>query len=182
MLAIDSADARVLGYVAAAALAIAWGTAELRVTRRGPSNWWPAYWWTSAIVFVTMAIARASELGDFVGELGRDQARSSGWYEGRRVYQGAAVVVIAAVWFIGVVVAVWRVPPRRRRYLPHAVGLSSLLAFAAIRIVSLHQVDALLYRRHIGDVRIVTVTEFALLAVTVTAGLVGAPLGRRRAR
>jgi hypothetical protein len=59
-------------------------------------------------------------------------------------------------------------PPRRRRYLAHIVALSAIIAFAAIRLVSLHQVDSVLYRRDIGGVRIVSIVELLMLvAATV---------------
>jgi hypothetical protein len=168
---LDSGWLRVGAYAVVAAQATLWGFRERRwVVARG-FDWWPTYWFLSAIMLVTMGVARAGALGDLVSEIGRDQARSSGWYESRRTLQAAAVVVVAIVWAIGVLVAIWRVPPRRRRYLPHVLALSTVIAFAAVRIVSLHHVDTVLYRRDIGGVRIVAIAELTLLAVTLLAAL-----------
>ena len=93
----------------------------------------------------------------------------SGWYETRRPLQAAVVVALGAAWFITVTVACWRTPERRRRYLPMGLMVVTLAAYAAIRVVSLHQIDALLHRREIAGVRVGTVIEMTLLLV---AGLV----------
>ena len=66
-------------------------------------------------------------------------------------------------------VAVWRVPERRRRYLPAALVVFTLVCFAGIRIISLHQVDTLLYNRPIRGVRIVAIVELTGVALTILA-------------
>lgn len=176
---LDSSGTRVVAYVAVAALAAAWYVRERR-SLAGPLALgedararWPAYWMLTAVVLATMAIGRAGALGDVVAELGREQARGGGWYERRRELQAGAVGVIATAWLLAVFVAIWRVPPRRRRYLPNVVVISSLVAFAAVRMISLHQIDALLYRRDIGGLRIVTIVELGLLAIaSITIAIV----------
>lgn len=169
---LDAGSVRVAGYLVVAGVALVLWWSEQRHPARVEREWWPTYWWTSAALLLSMAAARAGSLGDLVGELGREQVRSGGWYDARRTLQAVSVIAVSALWGLGVIIAVWRVPPRRRRYLPHAVGVSGLVAFAAIRIVSLHQVDALLYRRDIAGVRIVSILELTLLAVTAVAGIV----------
>lgn len=164
---LDSGWLRVGGYAAAAALAALWGRRERVGLASRDVDWWPTYWMMSALLLVIMGASRAGGLGDLVGEFGREQARSGGWYETRRAAQAIAVVGVSLAWLAGVIVAIWRVPPRRRRYLPHVVALSTVLAFAAIRIVSLHQIDTVLYRRDIGGVRIVAITELTLLSLVM---------------
>lgn len=70
---------------------------------------------------------------------------------------------------MSVVVAIWRVPERRRRYLPAAIVVSSLICFAAIRMVSLHYVDALLYNHPIVGVRIGSIVELGLTTLALAA-------------
>jgi hypothetical protein len=41
------------------------------------------------------------------------------------------------------------------------------MCFAGIRIISLHQVDAVLYRRHIGGAKVGSVVEFLGLATAI---------------
>jgi hypothetical protein len=101
-----------------------------------------------------------------VADLGRGRAADSGWYETRRPVQAAVVVALGAVWFVTVSVACWRTPERRRRYLPMGLMVVTLAAYAAIRLVSLHHIDTLLYRREIADIWVGTVIEVTLLIVT----------------
>lgn len=175
---LDANGFRVAAYLAVAAIAAVWARRERHHPDRLARDWCPPYWWLSALLLLAMAVARAGSFGELVGELGREQARSSGWYETRRAVQAVAVVTMAAVWFVGVVVAIWRVPPRRRRYLPHAVGVSGVAAFAMIRIVSLHQLDTLLYRRDLGGIRVVSVIELGLLIATALVGVTTARFPR----
>jgi len=164
----NSNEARILGYVGLVGLAL---IARMRERRRAPGadGVWPPFWWWTAAFLAAMAVGRAGEIGGLIGELGREQANDSGWYESRRPLQAAVVGGLGFVWFSVVAVALWRTPERRRRYLPVGVMVVTIAAFAAVRIVSLHQVDALLYRRHVGPVRVSTMVEWCLLACTALA-------------
>ena len=93
------------------------------------------------------------------------------WYESRRRLQGAVVATVGLTWFVAVTAACWRVPARRRRYLPMIVIVLTLGAYAAIRVVSLHQIDAILHRRHFAGVRYGTAIEYALLVVAGACAL-----------
>jgi hypothetical protein len=130
-----------------------------------PAAWPPFWYWTGALL-LAMALGRAIDLGDVAGDELRAQARSGGWYESRRKFQSLVVAGLALAWLAIVFTAVWRVPERRRRYLPVIVAVVTLAAYAAVRVVSLHQIDGLLYRRRIGDVRYGTAIEFTVLAFT----------------
>lgn len=163
---LDSGSLRVVGYLAVGTVAMIRFGLEQRVAKPRPPASWPFYWLLSALLLFFLGLSRATSLGGLIADLGRDQARSEGWYDARRTVQAFTVIAVIAVWFIGVVVAVWRVPPRRRRYLPSVVSISTLVAFAAVRMVSLHHIDTLLYRRGVGHVRFVAVIELMLLAAT----------------
>jgi hypothetical protein len=66
-----------------------------------------------------------------------------------------------------VVVALWRAPERRRRYLPVALVVFTLMCYAGMRLVSLHQIDALLYHRELAGLKIDTVLELIGLGVAL---------------
>lgn len=168
---LDTDVLRSLAYGLAGALALVWYGRE---TRTGVPEHWPRYWLLSAAMLLTMGMTRLGGFGDLVSELGREQVRSSGWYEGRRVLQAGIVAVVTGVWLVSVLVAILRVPPRRRRYLPHAVVVSAVVAFAFVRLVSLHQIDSLLYRRDVAGARVVAVVEVLLLACVVPATFIWA--------
>lgn len=174
---IDSGWIGVAAYGIVAVIAVQWGLRERRALADHRLDWWPTYWFTSAALLVTMGLARATDVGGLVADFGREQARHEGWYDTRRTFQALAVAAVAATWLIGILVAIWRIPLRRRRYLRHVIALSTLIGFAAVRIISLHHIDSLLYRTDIGGVRIVSIVELTLLVVTAVAG-VGARFDR----
>lgn len=132
---------------------------------------WPPFWLVTAGFLAAMAIGRAGDIGTLVGDLGRDQAGDAGWYEIRRPVQAVGVAVLGAAWFVMVAAACLQSFLRRRRYLPMSLMIMTIAAYAALRIVSLHHVDVLLYRRDIAGARIATVVEIALLVLTALATL-----------
>jgi hypothetical protein len=162
---------RTAGYVVVVAACLAIAVRER--SRRGELPWmWPAFWVVTAIVYAVMAVGRAGELGSLLSDFGRRQARDEGWYEGRRALQVLVVAAVGAIWLIGVAVAIWRVPERRRRYLPTALVTFTTLCFGGMRVVSLHHVDTLLYRRSIEGARVGALIETVLLlaALVTIAG------------
>lgn len=166
---------QVTTYCIVAMLAVGAAIWERQLLRSGDRrDLWPLFWAMTAVVLLTMAIGHAGDLGDLIADYGRRSATSDGWYETRRTAQTTAVAVVGSVWAVVTAVAVWRFPERRRRYLPMAVVTFGLMCFAAIRVISLHQVDSLLYRRDIAGVRIGVLAELSGLAAAAAAILVRA--------
>jgi hypothetical protein len=159
---------RVIGYVVLVGLALLARRRE-RARASQVDGVWPPFWLLTAGFLAVMALGRAGDIGSLLGDLGRGRAVDSGWYETRRPLQAAVVVSLGVAWFITVSIACWRTPERRRRYLPMGLIVVTLAAYAAIRVVSLHHIDTVLYRREIANVRIGTVIEITLLII---AGLV----------
>jgi xanthine/uracil permease len=134
------------------------------------SAWlWPTFWFVTAGVLAAMSLGRTLELDELVTELGRSRARLAGWYRTRRGLQAALVGSVAAVWTVVVLATIWRVPERRRRYLPTAIVVFTMVCFVAIRLVSLHHADALLYNHSIAGVSVVAAVEWTLLALVVAS-------------
>lgn len=174
---LDSDGLRIAGYFAAALVAIVAGERERRSALTAGGGSWQSFWFLGAALLAFMGLAQVVDLGGIISDAGRDQARSRDWYGIRRSYQAVAVGVVALTWGVGVLVSIWRVPERRRRYLPAAVLIFTLVCFGAIRVVSLHQIDTLLYRRSIDGVRMVAVVELALQAA-IAASTVWFPFVR----
>jgi len=173
----DSDGGRVLAYLLATAVALlAWR----REHRRGRSDpgLWPTFWLLSAAFFLAMAVARATDLGGLATELGRSEAMAHGWYADRRRFQAYGAALVGVGWLITVAVALWRVPARRRRYLPAALSMLTLMCFIGVRLISLHQIDSLLYRRQLGGAQFGAVVELVLLAVAILLTAVPPPTGR----
>jgi hypothetical protein len=152
-------------YAAVAALCVFVGLRERHEKHADDIDLLPSFWFVSAALLAFMAFARATDLGDTITEIGRNEVRDEGWYETRRSIQAFVVGAIGLCWAVLVVVGIWRVPERRRRYLPSAVALFTLVCFTAARVISLHQVDTVLYRREIAGARAGVVLELVLVAV-----------------
>jgi hypothetical protein len=173
---VDSDGVRVAAYLIAASVALTTWARERRRARSVPSLW-PTFWLLTAAVFLAMAIGRAADLGGLATELGRSEARAQGWYADRRRIQAVVVAALGATWLIVVATALWRVPARRRRYLPAALAVFTLMCFVGVRLISLHQVDSLLYRRDIAGAQVGALGELALLAVAVVLTAWPPPVG-----
>jgi uncharacterized membrane protein (DUF485 family) len=164
---LDSTALAVCLYALAGATALLLGVIEQRRGAGTDPSLWPTFWFVTGGLLLTMALGRASDVSDLLTDIGREQARSGGWYEVRRSLQAWVIGAVAAVWAVTVAVAVWRVPERRRRYLPTAIAVFTLVCFIGIRLISLHHVDAVLHNREIGGVTIGAVIEVGLLLMVV---------------
>jgi hypothetical protein len=163
----DSTALAVALYALAGATALLLGVVEGQRAIASDPRFWPTFWFATGGLLLIMAAGRASNASDLLTELGRQQARSGGWYDVRRSFQAWVVGAVAAIWAVTVVVAVWRVPERRRRYLPTAVAVFTLVCYVGIRLISLHQVDALLHHRDVRGVAIGAMIEVSLLLLVI---------------
>lgn len=103
-----------------------------------------------------------------IADFGRGQVRGFGWYSLRGQYQQLTLGVLVAIWFVLVVVVIWRIPPSlRARYAPATIAILTVIAFALSRLVSFHRFDVLLDRRDIGGMRLGDVMEVVLLVMLV---------------
>jgi drug/metabolite transporter (DMT)-like permease len=164
---LDSNSLRIAGYSVAAAGALFVGCRELR-RRRVEPDLWPTFWFVTAGLLVVMAIGHLVELGGLASQLGRREAVSEGWYEQRRKLQAIAVASLTALWLVIVLVVSRWVRERRRRYHAMTLIILSLVFFTGVRVVSLHQVDDVLYHREVFGVKIGTAIEVLGLAITIT--------------
>ena len=135
----------------------------------------PAFWLFQAVLLLAMGAALASDAAEAITDLGRERARADSWYLNRRTLQVPIVAAVGVVWLTSTFIAVWRIPPRRRRYLPSVIVVGALVSFAAIRAVSLHQIDSVLYRTDLAGVRIVAILETALLIAVTAAAAASVP-------
>ena len=148
--------------VAVLAMIAAWRREQVSLDRIEAAKHrvlWPVCWLLIGAVYASMALALGFNLSTSIGGVGRDLARSEEWYESRRPLQAAAVSIVGVAWLTIIVVGIWRVPQRRRRYLPSALLCTSLVCFAIIRLVSLHHVDRIVARTEVAGVPFGTVVE-----------------------
>jgi hypothetical protein len=180
---LDTTWCSVLSYILALTITLLLGLSERRTCRISPSatsSLWPGFWFATTILLLAMATGRATDSGELLAEFGRAQARSEGWYRTRRTAQAWVVGAIATAWIVTVFVAIWRVPERRRRYLPTAVVVVTLVCYAGARMISFHPVDAVLYRNDLGGARLGAVIEFAIVWCVIGVTAWQAPTSRPR--
>lgn len=163
----DSTAFVVALYVLAAATALVLALIERRHVHEHDRRLWPTFWFTTAVLLLLMGAGKAGNVSGLLADLGREQARSGGWYETRRTLQAWVIGAVTAIWACTVAIAVWRVPERRRRYLPPAIAVFTLICFVGIRMISLHQVDSLLQRHDVLHITISTIVEAGLLIAIV---------------
>ena len=166
---IDSSAVRASGYVVVALLAALAAFVDRSSPEQPHSRLWRFSLLLAGFLSLLLAVASSGDLSDVLTGFGREQARSAGWYDTRRGAQAVVVVTLFALWCISVLVSIYAVPNRRRTYLPAVIGLFTLWGFVAVRLVSYHDVDTVLYSRHLGGARIVAVVEVSLLAATAGA-------------
>ena len=179
---LDSKWVLVLGYVLAAAAA-GWAGLRERRRRAAEPDLRPCFWFLTAVLLAAMGVARVERVTELVGSAGRRLAYEQGWYDGRRPYQeiGAVSLIGAAVVVVMVVVVVLAVSRRSRgwHYLPACAVMLALAAFAAVRTLSLHEVDATLHDRRYAGIALGPMLELSLLALLLATTFW--PPGARRA-
>jgi hypothetical protein len=167
MVWLDANWVRVAGYLVAATASCVVGLRELGPAR-SDNRLWPPFWFLAGGLLVMMAIGRTGDVGHWLSSLGRRMAVSEGWYASRRKPQAVAVASVAAIGMLTTIVVLWRVKERRRRYVPTALSIFTLLCFAGIRVVSLHEVDDVVYRVEVAGMPLDAAVELALLFTVIT--------------
>jgi hypothetical protein len=103
----------------------------------------------------------------------RDLSREQGWYESRRRYQMAFILLLGGVGTAAIVAAVVVFRSVLRRIAVALVGLGVLATFVLMRAASFHHVDMML---HGGPLPLNWVVELgSVLLIAVAAGLTGRP-------
>ena len=99
------------------------------------------FWIATAVLLVLLGLNKELDLQTLVTTEGRDLAKSFGWYEQRRLVQGAFLLVLAIAAVIGVgALLKWlrRSPPAMKSA---AVGIALLLTFILMRAAAFHHID-----------------------------------------
>lgn len=140
-----------LVYFVAAGLCIWAGRAE-KARSIGRARRWhaPAFWFVLGGLLIALGFNKQLDLQSDLTQVGREMARSEGWYEHRRVIQAIFVVLFAAGAVAAVAGAIWFLRDLWTRYRLAFVGIIYLCAFVIIRAASFHHIDTLLYHTGLG--------------------------------
>jgi hypothetical protein len=158
--------ARVSDFVRFAAYCLLAATALVHASRSRDGRFSAAV----GIVAATLGLALVLGFAGDLANLGRDTARSEGWYEDRRSVQ--ALVVLAAVGsaFLACMAALVFMP--RRVGLRNSVLLALLTAlccYLAVHAISFHQLDSVLNRETAAGIRTGDWVEITLVAAMLLA-------------
>jgi hypothetical protein len=133
-------------YVEAAGLLVAaasagWAARCCR-TRAGQKGADARVWTAVSVLYVALALGRVTRIGPWLGGLLRQLARGHHLYGERRPLQITVTLGLAVVALIALIVGLRSILDFLRRYRLAAACVCITLAFALIRFVSLHEVDA----------------------------------------
>jgi hypothetical protein len=167
----------VLAYLAAAgACGVNW-IAERRAARAGrPAD--PTFWLALGGLLLFLGINKQLDLQTLLGSIGRELARSQGWYAERRFYQVLFIACLGAAGLAALAVLCWAARRRWKRNVLPLTGVVFLYVFVLTRASSFHHVDVLL-RSSVLGVRWNWILELGGIA-TVAAGALAAMRDRRR--
>ncbi len=175
--ALGSTLLREVAYLAAACLcAVAAGRS---MQGRGGRDFVATTFWVgAAALLVFLALSREIELSVRIANMGRDLFRREGWYPDRRPVQRLGIyVIIAAACLAGLAGSLLYLSRGRAHLIFGWLAVVSLVGFLAVRAVSLHAVDAALYRRSIGSIQFNAIVELSatLLVAFAASGFAFAP-------
>lgn len=162
---------RVAAYLVAAALAFLAVSREARTSDR--SRRLAACWLILGLTMVGLGLARVIDFGPWLTGFGRHQARIEGWYDDRREVQYWTVWGVVAATALASLLVLLAAPRETRPALPASLCLLALGGFVAVRAISFHNVDAVLYRYHYRGLLLNTACELGLVllfAICVAGG------------
>lgn len=161
------------GYFVAAALAAraAWRQGGDRTVGASERRKLLAFWGLTAVAMALLGVNKQLDLQSWLTEAMRDLSRAQGWYESRRRYQLAFILLLGGAGTVAIMVAAVVFRSVLRRIAVALVGLGVLGTFVVMRAASFHHVDMLL---HGGPLPLNWVVELgSVLLIAVSAWFAG---------
>ncbi len=100
-----------------------------------------SFWLSVACALFFLCMNKQLDLQSLLTQVGRDWAKSGGWYEQRHTFQTYFIWTLAISGFISLFALSWAVWKAHRRYHFALIGLVFILCFVLIRAASFHHVD-----------------------------------------
>lgn len=104
----------------------------------------PTFWFALCGLMVALGFNKQLDLQTCFTQVGRDMARSEGWYEQRRAVQVIFVVTIFLLGVLTIAASYWYIHGAWRRYRFAFFGIVFLIIFVIIRAASFHHIDLFL--------------------------------------
>ncbi len=134
-------DPTPLGWTITLAYAlVAWRCAALArgAVDRGARR----FWLMLAIGLACLCVNKQLDLQAAVTAYARETAKAAGWYADRRPVQIAALAAAAVLALGALALAGWSMRGRLACVWPAIAGMAVILAYIALRMSSIHEVDA----------------------------------------
>lgn len=119
------------------------------------------FWLANAAILLALALIRELQFTHIIGGPVRDYAHDHNLYDNRRPFQELAVVVIVLGGVVVGAIGAWYLRAYRWWELLTMLGVVYVLSFLAIRAVSLHNIDQVLFRDSIAGLHVGVFLEFA---------------------
>ena len=157
-----------LGYATTALLALA---AARRRHSQGSREAWA--WLLVGLVLAGFAFLRLTAVHEDTVAYLRDLARQGGWYDQRKLLQGALLEVLVVAAAAVIALFALGVHFLRRAILTASTGVALLAMLSLARAMSFHRLDYVL-QREVGPLNLAQYEELVLLLFTGGAALVAA--------
>ena len=110
----------------------------------------PTFWFGLCGVMVFLGVNKQLDLQSCFTQVGRDMAKSEGWYEGRRKVQAVFVMVMGVLGLLTIAASYWYIRGGWRRYRIAFFGIIYLVTFVIMRAASFHHMDIFLQSTFAG--------------------------------
>jgi hypothetical protein len=116
------------------------------------------FWWFMTGLLLCMGINKQLDLQTWFTLTGKAMAKSEGWYERRRIFQGLFIAAISLGGIAATAAVLCILRTRLKEFGLAIIGIIFLGCFIVVRAASFHHVDQLLLSR-IGGLRINWILE-----------------------
>lgn len=156
------------GYGVAACLCLA---AAARRRRQGSREAWA--WLGLSLVLVLFALLRVTALHEVAVAYLRAEARQEGWYEQRKLLQGAVLEILIGAALLTLLLFALALRYLRTAFMTALTAVALLGMLSVARAMSFHRLDYVL-QREFGPLNLAQYEELVLLLFTAGAALAAA--------
>jgi len=123
---------------------VALGSDPNRKSQIANRKFLPTFWFVLCGVLVFLGFNKQLDLQTCFTQVGRDMAKSEGWYENRRIVQAIFLLVLSLLGVATVAASWWYIHGAWRRYRLAFYGILFLITFVIVRATSFHHIDIFL--------------------------------------
>lgn len=123
------------------------------------------FWLMVSILFFILALYKLFGIQDFITHLFREQSSQEGWYADRRSRQSLFIFGVSMIAFMVLILIIIIMRNAIEKLWQTILGCLCLMSFIAIRTISFHNFDAIIYKK-IAFISINSLLELGLIIMT----------------